>query len=73
MPEYGIPLPGVAWAVGHWVWLRVATGPVLARVLGVSALGGRVDVLLQDADPEWGTMTVPRERLAWSYSEAVTA
>ena len=68
-PEYGIPLRNLAWAVGHWVWLRVATGPQMVRVEGFDR--GRVEIMPLDADSF--PMIVPSERLAWSYQDAVTA
>lgn len=66
--EYGLPIDDAERAVGHWVWLRQFTGPVLVMV--TQALGDRMEILPQDAEV---TRIVPTSRLAWSYREAVAA
>lgn len=65
-PEYGEPLRNLMWAVGEWVWLRMATGPQMVRVEDFQR--GRVEVMPLDVDAM--PMIVPAERLAWSYREA---
>lgn len=69
LPEYGVPLRNLAWAVGQWVWLRVATGPQMVRVECFDR--GRVEI--QPLYPDAMPMIVPAERLAWTAQEAMTA
>ena len=66
-PEYGIPLRNLAWFVGEWVWLRLATGPRLVQVV---AVWDRRSALVDAADMV-APLTVPAERLAASWVTAV--
>lgn len=69
MPEYGAPLIGAGWYVGHAVWLRMATGPMLVVMVGM--VHGLAEIL--PMTPDAMPMRVPVERLADNYAEAVRA